>query len=109
MPGTRAELAQRIGAADERVAEVPLELLGTTQVPSLIAQCERYDVRAVRWPVLPGVDGEGLLLRPHAAARAHVVAVPDAAQSPEAVCGLTGDLPEWSQFARASTTRGNGS
>jgi dienelactone hydrolase len=109
--GQRRELARVIGVVDERVSAA-LELVGTTAAPALVASAEAYDVFAVRWPVLdgeagaPGVDGEGLLLEPKGDAIANVVALPDAAWSPEGLAGLEGGpgagthVPAAAQFAR---------
>jgi dienelactone hydrolase len=41
----------------------------------------------VRWPVLPGVNGEGLLMEPTAKPTACVVAIPDADGAPESLAG----------------------
>ena len=55
----------------------------------------------MRWPVLGRMHGEGLLLVPRTTPPvADIVAVPDADQSPEAICGLVEGVDEASQFAR---------
>ena len=59
-----------------------------TEQPALIAETDLYKVYTVRWPVLPGVDGEGLLLQPTGKIKACVVAIPDADWSPEVIVGL---------------------
>jgi len=102
----RAELARRIGAADPRLPVTALELVGSSAAPSLLGAAEGFEVHAVRWPVLEGVDGEGLLLRPLGPVRCHVVALPDADWAPEAVAGLTAALPPAAQFARSLAERG---
>ena len=96
----RLDLARRIGVVDERLPVPALELLATTAAPSLLARGPGYEVHAVRWPVLEGVEGEGLLLRPLAAPVAHAVALPDADCPPEALAGLRPGLPAAAQFAR---------
>jgi dienelactone hydrolase len=50
---------------------------------ALVGSSDSYEALAVRWPVLEGVDAEGLLLRPKSAARCGAVALPDADQLPE--------------------------
>ena len=47
-----------------------------TDTPALVAETDGYKVYAVRWPVLQGVDGEGLLLEPNGKPVASVVAIP---------------------------------
>jgi hypothetical protein len=54
----------------------------------------------VRWPVLEGVTGEGLLLEPRSGVRASVIALPDADQTPEQLAGLATGIPPENQFAR---------
>ena len=51
----------------------------------------------MRWPVLDGVHGEGLLLTPARPLTAHVVWLPDADETPEQILGLT---PESESRAR---------
>ena len=59
----RERLRKILGVVDERVPP-KLEYVGGPGEPSLVAETDGYKVHAVRWPVLPGVDGEGLLLEP---------------------------------------------
>src|SRR5262249_18794172 len=56
----------------------------------LIGEINGHKIYAVRWPVLPGVDAEGLLFEPKDPVEACVVAIPDADQRPEAVVNLVG-------------------
>ena len=72
----RQRFRKIIGAVDERVA---------FDAPSLTLLLKRrnYSVYAIRWPVLEGVDGEGLLLEPARTPVARVVALPDADSTPE--------------------------
>ncbi len=88
------------GIVDERVPfEAPL-LEATTAQPALVAAGTGYKVYAVRWPVLEGVDGEGLLLEPEGQAVASVVALPDADWTPEMLVGLAPGIPPRAQFAQ---------
>ena len=78
----RAELSEMIGAVDERrsgelvVQMDPAEW--NTAIPA-----GSYAVRKVIWPVFDGVHGEGLILQPSEPAKAAVIALPDADQTPE--------------------------
>lgn len=76
-----------VGLVDPRLP-ARMERFGDDHHPALVAQTERYRVWQVRWPVLEGVWGEGLLLEPKAKPTALVVAMPDADQTPEQLVGL---------------------
>src|SRR3954452_15391589 len=60
----RARLAKMIGVVDPRERPARLELLATTTQPALVGRGRGFEAYAVRWPVLRGASGEGLLLRP---------------------------------------------
>ncbi|MCX7050210.1 MAG: hypothetical protein NTX50_32590 [Candidatus Sumerlaeota bacterium] len=61
----------------------------------------RYEVLAVRWPVMRRVHGEGLLLVPIGKpVVADIIVVPDADQTPEMLAGLSAGLPDTAQYAR---------
>jgi cephalosporin-C deacetylase-like acetyl esterase len=79
----RQRLRRMIGVVDQRLPPA-LEHVATVDRPALVADGKTYRVFRVRWPVLPGVHGEGLLLEPITKAAACVVAIPDADQTPEA-------------------------
>ncbi len=102
----RARFARMIGVADARVVAPVMEFVATENAPALVAETDRFSAHAVRWPVLEGVWGEGLLLRPKGKAIARVVAVPDADQTPEMICGLAPGLAAASQFARRLVEQG---
>src|SRR5690242_8384003 len=61
----RERFRHLIGAVDPRLPVGALEYVATTRTPAAVARTDRYTVYAVRWPVLQGVQGEGLLLQPH--------------------------------------------
>src|SRR5262249_12552756 len=62
---------------------------------------------AVRWPVLAGVHGEGLLLEPRGKPVACVVALPDADATPEMAAGLAPIPPgQGTPFARRLAQQG---
>jgi len=102
----RERLRKFIGAVDARQPVTSLEYVGSTSEPSLVAETDRYTVHAVRWRVFEGVFGEGLLLEPKGAPLARVVALPDADQTPEMICGLAAGVPPESQFARRLAENG---
>ena len=96
----RERLRKIIGAVDQRV---PLRRwnISPAQIKARSSRRrKRYTVYAVRWPVLPGVYGEGLLLEPKGKPKASVVAIPDADQTPEMVVGLIQGVAAKGQFAR---------
>ena len=88
-----------IGLADERLPPA-MERYGDDDNPALVAETRSFRVFQVRWPVLEGVTGEGLLLEPRREPIGHVVAIPDADQTPETIVGLAPWLSPESQFAR---------
>ncbi len=96
----RERLRRMIGAVDARVPFTALELIASTDAPALVAETDTFRVFAVRWPVLDGVHGEGLLLRPKGEPRACVVTLPDADRTPEQLAGLAAGLPPEGQVAR---------
>ena len=65
-----------IGAVDARSPIKELEYVGGTSQEAVVAQTKKYTVYAVRWPVLPGVYGEGLLLEPKGKPKACMVVIP---------------------------------
>lgn len=87
----RAEPEMRISAAAEPGLEIPAGVVGRGR---------GYTILSVRWPVFRDVEGEGLLLRPNETPKACVVALPDCDWTPEALAGLTADLPAGARFAQ---------
>jgi dienelactone hydrolase len=81
--GKRERFGKIVGVVDARV-RVEMIPQATVERPALLAENAKYRVYAVRWTVLEGVDGEGLLFEPRGAVLAQVVALPDADQTPEA-------------------------
>lgn len=103
----RERLRRVIGIADELDPVVEeIEYLGTTRWPAEIAKTEQYTVFAVRWPVLEGIDAEGLLLQPHTQPRARIVAMVDADQLPEMAVGLVRGWPFDFPFAHRLAAAG---
>ena len=97
----RQRLARIIGLRDTRIEFDDVELVATRSQSAVVVKADRYTVSTIRWPVLHGVHGEGLLLEPIGMyPSALVVVVPDCEQSPEAQVGLTPGIPAESQIAR---------
>ena len=102
----RAGLLKIIGAVDQRQSRIVMSYVATTEQPAAVASGAGFTVHAVRWPVLDGVDGEGLLLEPDRPPVALVVALPDADVTPEMAIGLADGVPAGSQFARRLAENG---
>ena len=92
----RERLRRMLGAVDARTPG-KLETLGA--VEAVPAGESPWTAERVRWPVFDGVWGEGLLLRPRAEAKAFVVALPDADETPEQCAGLAGGASPSRQLA----------
>ena len=91
-----------IGVVDKRVP-VTMERYGDQahgEDPSLVGKGEAFTAYQVRWPVLEGVHGEGLLLEPVGKRLGSVVVIPDADQTPEQVSGLAPGLDVHMQYAK---------
>jgi dienelactone hydrolase len=95
----REQLLKILGMVDPRLP-ARIERYGDDRRPALVAAATHYKVWQVRWSVLDGVDGEGLLLEPNAKPVARVVALPDADQTPEQLVGLEPGIAEPLQWAR---------
>jgi hypothetical protein len=111
----RQRLAHILGVRDPRIAFDGLEFVATTSQPAEVGRGPGYKIFAVRWPVIRQIHGEGLLLVPDGkgnenenenAPAARVIAIPDADQTPEALCGLTEGVPAASQYARRLAENG---
>ncbi len=94
----RQRLRRILGVVDRRLPVAELQYVRTTASPALVAEDDGYAVYAVRWPVLEGVDADGLLLEPKGKPVACVVAIPDADWTPEMIAGLAPGPKE--QFRR---------
>src|SRR2546423_13922399 len=57
----RARFAKIIGVVDRRIPFQSPVLDATLSQPALVAETAAYKVWAVHWPVLDGLDAEGLL------------------------------------------------
>ena len=101
----RARFQTIIGAVDPRLP-AGMERYGDDANPALVAETARYRVEQVRWPVLDGLWGAGLLVRPKSAPVACAIVVPDAGQTPEQLLGLAPGIPAASQVARRLAENG---
>ena len=102
----RERLRKIIGAVEPRVPPAP-EFITPLQGSAVVGKGPGYTVQTIRWHVLDGVTGEGLLLQPRSGTpAASVIALPDCDTTPEAVCGLDGTLPVKAQFARRLAEQG---
>ena len=102
----RERFAKSIGVVEDRLPINALEYVSSTESSALVAETDGYSVYEVRWQVLDGVFGEGLLLQPKAKVKSHVVAIPDADQTPEMLAGLAPGLSSENQFARRLAEQG---
>lgn len=106
--GNRLRLEKIIGIRDSRVPLNGLQLITTTDRPSLVAEGQTYEVHAVRWPVVGDLTAEGLLLRPkNRLPIANIVAIPGAEQLPEQIAGMVSGIAPESQYARKLAENGH--
>src|SRR5262249_31075106 len=96
----RERLRVITGVVDPRLPHPEMEIVRTLSQPEEVGRGTGYRILAVRWPVLKGVDGEGLLLEPERVPHAGVVALPDCDWTPEMLAGLAPGVPPEAQFAR---------
>ena len=104
----RRRLARMLGVGvDRRVRGRGLQILSAADAAdTAVARGNGYSVHAVRWSVLEGVDGEGLLLLPTGRPRARMIVLPDADHTPEQAAGLAPGLPRRQQLARRLAENG---
>ncbi|MBL4885571.1 MAG: hypothetical protein JKY95_13695 [Planctomycetaceae bacterium] len=102
----RTDLSWILGLRDERIPFESPEMIETLNNVAKIGTGPGFDVLRIRWPVLNGVAWEGLLLEPHEAPAAHVIAIPDAGQSPEMMIGLQPGIATESRFALQLAAQG---
>lgn len=82
----RQRLASKLGVEADRPKCSGFERIESARTTSVVHEADTYTVRAVRWPVIRGIHGEGLLLepKPPRGARGAVVVLPSVSVSPEA-------------------------
>ncbi|MEZ5399714.1 MAG: hypothetical protein R2729_08585 [Bryobacteraceae bacterium] len=76
-------LRKILGVVDERVPFENFTPEATLAQPAEVYAGSGYKVQRVRWPVLEGLDAQGLLFTPASAPKVRIVALPDADQTPE--------------------------
>ena len=96
---TQPMVNYNVGIPDKYLSVV-MEKISTNNDPELVSETDKYKIYQVRWPVLNGVYGEGLLLQPKTKSKADIIAIPDADQEPEQLVGLMPGIAPESQFAR---------
>jgi dienelactone hydrolase len=94
-----------VGATDSRLP-ARMERFGDDTAPPLVGETSRYSIFQVRWPVLEGLSGVGLLVEPKGAIVACAVVLPDADQTPEQLLGLAQGIASQSQVARRLAENG---
>jgi dienelactone hydrolase len=109
----RQHLREIIGVTDARVPPVAPGLLVNVAGRAEIAIGRGYRVFALRWRVFEpvtadssGLEAAGLLLQPDTTPSARVVAIPDAAWTPEMLAGLDTGIPPQAQLARRLAENG---
>jgi dienelactone hydrolase len=102
----RERFGKVIGLIDRRVPNTAPTLEVQLGDSLIVGSGNGYQIHSVRWPVLEGVDAEGLLLEPSGAVAAQVVALPDADCTPEMLVGLATGLPPEAHFARCLAENG---
>ena len=85
---------------DNKHPLVFMQKISVNNDTELIVETTKYKVYQVRWPVLDGIYGEGILVQPKSTPVANIIAIPDADQTPEQLMGLAPGIPFESQFAR---------
>lgn len=102
-----------IGAIDIRVEPQAPELLTSFASQPEIAEGSGYKVYAIRWQIFAPVTADssemwatGLLLQPAGDPVARIVAIPDAAWTPEMLSGIAPGVPREAQFARRLVENG---
>src|SRR5438034_9186656 len=101
----RARFQTNIGAVDPRLPS-RMERFGDDTDPAVVAETSRYLVYQVRWPVVEGLFGGGLLVQPRGPPVACGVVLPDADQTPEQLMGLAAGGKIESQAARLLAENG---
>jgi dienelactone hydrolase len=97
----RQRLAHILGVRDQRRQFDAPEVVASVGGATMVVETESYTVFAIRWPVVRDVWGEGLLLEPKRGKPVtNVVALADADQLPEQICGLADGVAADSQYAR---------
>ncbi len=105
LEANRQRFRRVIGLVDARLS-AGMEHFSPYGSPPLLVETDQYRISRVRWPVLDGVFGEGLLVEPKREPLGQVVALPDADNTPEQLVGLSPGIHPRSQFARRMAENG---
>jgi dienelactone hydrolase len=95
----------RIDSAETLTVSTPISSPPLSTSTARIADQDAFVIHSLRWPVLEGVWGEGLLIEPLGIPIMDVIVVPDADQTPEQAAGAAG-IPTQLQFARIAAEAG---
>lgn len=80
----RERFRTMLGMVDERVSPARIEQFREVGEPEFLMSVKDHHVHQIRWPVLDGVFGEGLLLKPNSQIVSGVeIAFPEIGQTPE--------------------------
>ena len=100
----RARLAEITGVVDKRAMAEDIDAIQVIVKDGnpFVAVGGKFTVTNIRWRSLRNMHGEGLMLKPiiPVPPTSLVIVIPDADQTPEMLCGLSGDLPPEQQYAR---------
>ncbi len=84
-------LKKILGIIDSPKLTEDLELHETLNKPALIYENKHYKILKIRWQVIDGLQGEGLLIEQKGKPIAQIIAIPAPDITPESFCGLTND------------------
>lgn len=101
----KTRLAEILGVVDPRVGIGGVEVLSPLGVRP--TEGDGLVIQAVRWPVLPRLDGEGLLLEPKTPNGQTTIILGDADDLPEALVGLIPGAEAKSKKIRALAQSGS--
>ncbi len=97
----RDRLKTLLGLVDTRVSFTAPEVVAPVGQDRTMGVEGEYRIRAVRWPVLPGMDGEGLLVEGNGKTpEACVVVLPDPDVTPEMAVGMAAGAEQLSVLVR---------
>jgi dienelactone hydrolase len=109
----RESFRKILGVVDPRVPVVMERFSGLNAEPIRLESTalganpdESIRLAQVRWRVLDGVHGEGLIWEPNGKALGHIIALPDADQTPEQIAGRSPGFASGPAFAWNLAVRG---
>ena len=102
----RERLSYILGVRDDRVAFEDLDVISGTSGEFAFAETRYAKIYRVKWPSIRAQSGEGFLIIPNEPNGTTVVAIADADQTPEMLCGLTEGISPESQIAMRLAEQG---